>query len=97
MQKKSRRGFPQPRLRNGIANRVLRAHWVEEQTNAETAYLTQLIQNKTPVTVKLLNDEEITGWIEYYDRSFIRVTRRTAPNAFIYKDQIKFIIESGRK
>jgi sRNA-binding regulator protein Hfq len=70
---------------------------VQEQTQAETLYLTHLIQNKTPVVVKLVNDEEISGWIEYYDRSFIRVTRDRAPNVFIYKDQIKFIVEKGQR
>jgi sRNA-binding regulator protein Hfq len=47
--------------------------------------------------VKLVNDEEIFGWIEYYDRSFIRITRDKVPNVFVYKDQIKYIVEHGRR
>jgi sRNA-binding regulator protein Hfq len=97
MHKWNRRRFSQHRSRDGIAEMVQRAHRVEEQTNAEAVYLARLIQNKTPITVKLVNEEEISGWIEYYDRNFIRVTRHNAPNAFIYKDQIKFITESYRK
>ena len=76
---------------------VLRQPRVQEQTHAETTYLTQLIQDKTPVIVKLVNDDEIFGWIEYYDKTFIRLTRDNAPNVFIYKEQIKFIIEKGQR
>jgi hypothetical protein len=46
--------------------------------------------------VKLASEEEISGWIEYYDKTFIRITRHNAPNVFIFKDQIKFIIEGRR-
>jgi len=75
---------------------VLRQPRVQEQTHAETLYLTHLVQQKTPVIVKLVNDDEISGWIEYYDKNFIRLTRDNAPNVFIYKEQIKFIVENGR-
>lgn len=76
---------------------VLRLPRVQEQTHAETLYLTRLIQDKTPVIVKLVTGEEISGWIEYYDKSFIRLTRDNAANLFIYKDQIKFIQEQIRR
>ena len=82
------------RQRDYIAEMILKSSRVEEQTNAEVHYLTRLIQNKIPVLVKLTNDEEINGWIEYYDKSFIRVTRGSDPNVFIYKDQIKYIVET---
>jgi sRNA-binding regulator protein Hfq len=82
------------RQRDYIAEMILKSSRVEEQTNAEVHYLTRLIQNKIPVLVKLTNDEEIKGWIEYYDKSFIRVTRGSDPNVFIYKDQIKYIVET---
>lgn len=90
------RGFSR-RSRDPIAAMVLRSPRVQEQTGAEALYLTQLSQNKTPVIVKLVTDEEISGWIEYYDKSFIRITRDNAPNVFVYKDQIKFILEAGRR
>lgn len=97
MGKRNRRGFGSNRQRDGIAERVLRSHRVVEQTDAEAAYLARLIANRTSIVVRLLNDEEISGWIEYYDRNFIRVTRDNAPNMFIFKDQIKFIAESGQR
>ena len=93
MSRRDRRGHAHGRWRDGIAESILRSHHVEEQTNAETRYLTHLIRNRTPVVVKLLNNEEIIGWIEYYDRNFIRVTRDAEPNVFVFKDNIKYIFE----
>ena len=34
-----------------------------------------------------------SGTIEYYDHSFIRLTRKDGPNLFIYKHDIKYIVE----
>jgi sRNA-binding regulator protein Hfq len=94
MRSRHRKGPSSGRQRDYIAEMILKSSRVEEQTNAEVYYLTRLIQNKTPVLVKLTNDEEIKGWIEYYDKYFIRVTRGSDPNVFIYKDQIKYIVET---
>jgi host factor-I protein len=57
--------------------------------------LKRLIENATPVRVKLVDGEEVTGTIEYYDHSFIRLTRDGAPNLFIFKHDIKYLIELG--
>ena len=43
--------------------------------------------------VKLVDGEEVTGTIEYYDHSFIRLTRESAPNLFIFKHDIKYLVE----
>jgi hypothetical protein len=40
-----------------------------------------------------LNNEEVSGTIEYYDHSFIRVTRRGEPNLFLFKHDIKYLSE----
>ncbi len=56
-------------------------------------YLKRLIESNTPVRVKLLDNEEVTGTIEYYDHSFIRITRDGAPNLFIFKHDIKYLVE----
>ena len=45
--------------------------------------------------VKLLDGEVVRGWIEYYDRRMIRLTRDGAPNLFIYKHDIAYIAEEG--
>jgi host factor-I protein len=45
------------------------------------------------VVVKLIDGEEVRGWIEYYDRDIIRITRATQPNLFIYKNRVKYLFE----
>ena len=94
MNKRTSRGpFRSAKARDGVSEMVRRLPRAQEQTQAETLYLTQLIQNKTPVVVKLINDEEISGWIEYYDKDIIRITRNTEPNLFIFKNRVKYLFE----
>jgi host factor-I protein len=64
-----------------------------EATFEEAKYLKQLIEHETPVRVKMEDGEEVQGVIEYYDHSFIRLTREGEPNLFIFKHDIKYIIE----
>jgi host factor-I protein len=64
-----------------------------EQTFEEAKYLKVLIENATPVRVKLVGGEEVTGVIEYYDQSFIRITRTGEPNLFIFKHDINYLSE----
>ncbi len=58
-------------------------------------YLRHLIEAEVPVRVKLTDGEEVSGTIEYYDHSFIRLTRTEGPNLFIYKHEITYIVEGG--
>ncbi|MGE5571162.1 MAG: Hfq-like protein [Rhodospirillales bacterium] len=64
-----------------------------EQTFEEVRYLKYLIDNEIPVRVKLRDNTEVAGSIEYYDYTFIRLTRQTEPNLFIYKHDIKYLYE----
>lgn len=64
-----------------------------ESTFEEVKYLKHLIENRIPVRIKLSNDEVVSGTIEYYDASFIRVTRADGPNLFIFKHDIKYLQE----
>jgi len=43
----------------------------------------------------LIDGESVRGWIEYYDRNMLRLTREGKPNLFIYKDQISYVAEEG--
>ncbi|HLN00243.1 MAG TPA: RNA chaperone Hfq [Bryobacteraceae bacterium] len=65
-----------------------------EHTFEESKYLKRLIEQQTPVRVKLSNNEEFTGIVEYFDASFIRITRHGEPNLFIFKHDIKYLIEA---
>jgi host factor-I protein len=58
-------------------------------------YLKVLIENSTPVRVKLEDGEEVVGIIEYYDQSFIRLTRKGEANLFIFKHDIKYLSEES--
>ena len=64
-----------------------------EQTFEEIKYLKHLIDGKIQVRVKLSDNEEISGVIEYCDQRFIRVSRHDAPNLFIFKHDIKYLSE----
>ncbi len=64
-----------------------------EVTLEEVRYLKHLIEKQIPVCVKLKNNEEVRGVIEYYDLNFIRLTREAAPNLFIFKHEIKYLHE----
>ena len=66
-----------------------------EQTFEEIKYLKRLIENATPVRVKMEDGEEVVGLIEYYDQSFIRLTRKGMPNLFIFKHDIKYLQEES--
>ena len=61
----------------------------------EVAYLRSLIDQNIRVTIKIRGREEVSGVIEYYDTSFIRLTRDGLPNLFIFKKDILYLRESA--
>lgn len=70
----------------------------DDAVKREAAYLRHLADEHTAVEVHLRTGEIIKGFVEYYDRQFIRLTRKGAPNLFIYKKDIKYFSEaSGRE
>jgi len=62
-----------------------------EQTNAEAFYYLKQMQTRTLIVVRLLDGEEIRGWIEWYDKDVIKVNREGAPNLLIPKHAIKYV------
>jgi host factor-I protein len=67
------------------------------ETGQETLYLRFLSEKQVKVNVKLRDGESVSGWIEYFDDTMIRLTREGLPNLFIYKHQIRTISERGRR
>jgi hypothetical protein len=67
-----------------------------ESTNREVEYIKYLIEKEIPVVVRLSDNQEVTGVIEYYDLSFIRLTRKNQPNLFIFKREIKYLYEVSK-
>ncbi len=64
-----------------------------DDTHQEAAYLKMLGEKQRPVRIKLMDGTILRGWIEYYDRRMVRLTRDGAPNLFIYKHEIAYIAE----
>ena len=67
-----------------------------EQTFEEVKYLRYLIDNGVAVCIRLSDNEEVRGTIEFFDSNLIRLTREAAPNLFLYKHEIKYIYETPR-
>ena len=65
-----------------------------EQTFQEVQYLRHLIENGVPVRIRLSDNSEVAGQIEFYDANFIRLTRKDEPNLFVFKHDIKYLYEA---
>jgi len=94
-----RRERPERPERGGERSNGARKSAPPEQTNAENFYFQKQMQSKTPMVIVMLDDEEVHGIIEWYDRSCIKVNRIGAPNLMIYKPSIKYMYKEaeGRK
>lgn len=68
-----------------------------EDTFEEATFLKGLGEKQKPVSVKLMDGQTVRGWIEYYDKNMVRLTREGAPNLFIFKHEIMYIAEDGGK
>ena len=63
------------------------------QTFEEVRYLRHLIEERIPVRVRLTDNQEVEGTVEFYDAHFIRLTRHAQPNLFLFKHDIKYLYE----
>jgi len=68
-----------------------------EDTFEEAAFLKALGEKQKAVSIKLMDGQTVQGWIEYYDKHMVRLTRQGAPNLFIFKHEIMYIAEDGGK
>ena len=66
------------------------------ETSEEAAHLKALGEKQKPVSIKLVDGDVVRGWIEYYDRDMVRLTR-DEPNLFIFKHDILCIAEDAEK
>ena len=64
-----------------------------DQTFEEVKYLRHLIDDRVPVRVRLSDNQEVDGVVEFYDATFIRITRKGEPNLFLFKHDIKYLYE----
>jgi host factor-I protein len=68
-----------------------------EETREEASFLKALGERQRLVSLKLMDGQLVSGWIEYYDKNMLRLTREGAPNLFIFKHEIMYIAEDGGK
>ena len=66
------------------------------RTFKEGRYLQRLIEDRIPVRVRLADDQELEGTIEFCDARFLRITRPNQPNLFVFKHDIKYLLELGQ-
>lgn len=62
-----------------------------EQTNAEEFYYLKQMAARTPMVIVLTDGEELRGWIEWYDKSAIKLNRHSGPNLLIPKRSIRYM------
>ncbi|HEX8814879.1 MAG TPA: RNA chaperone Hfq [Terriglobales bacterium] len=66
-----------------------------EETFEEASFLKALCDKQKPVAIKMMDGDVLQGYIEYYDKNMVRLTRQGAPNLFIFKHEIMYIAEDG--
>jgi sRNA-binding regulator protein Hfq len=64
-----------------------------EQTNAEEFYYLKQMQARTPMVLRLVNGEELRGWVEWYDKGAIKFHRHEEPNLLIPKSSILYLFK----
>lgn len=77
---------------NQVAGKISNSK-APEQTFEEVKYLKRLIEDHVRVRVRLSDNQEVDGFVEFYDTNFIRLTRDGEPNLFLYKHDIKYLYE----
>lgn len=75
-----------------VSNTKAPAHTFEE-----ARYLRFLIDEQIPVRVHLADDRELEGTIKFFDTRFFRLTRRGEPNVFVFKHDVKYLVELDRR
>ena len=68
-----------------------------EDTFEEASFLKALGEKQKSVSIKLMDGQIVRGWVEYYDKNMVRLTREGAPNLFIFKHEIMYIEEDAGK
>jgi sRNA-binding regulator protein Hfq len=84
---------PDPPDSRSSARGARRKHTPPEQTNAEEFYYLKQMAAKTAMVLVLTNDEELRGWIEWYDKNALKLNRQNGPNLLILKHNIRYMFK----
>jgi host factor-I protein len=87
-------GMPQQRPPQPSSIQVRKRQPPPTETHAEIYYYKKQIDAHTPMVLVLQDGEEIEGTIEWYDRSALKINRRSAPNLLILKRNIKYMYKA---
>lgn len=82
-----------PEFKHPLSRRSKTKPAPPEQTHAENFYYLKQMNSKTPMVIVMNDGEEIQGWIEWYDRTCLKVNREGAPNLLIQKHWIKYVFK----
>jgi sRNA-binding regulator protein Hfq len=83
-----------PKNGNGGANARYAKQAPPDATNAESFYYLKQMSSRTPMVIVMTDGEEIHGWIEWYDKTCLKVNREGAPNLLIQKHCIKYLFKA---
>lgn len=64
-----------------------------ETTLREVEYWQDLVARRQTVRVRLMDNQEHTGTVEFFDAGMVRLTRVAQPNLFLFKHDIKYVYE----
>ncbi len=70
---------------------VRRKQTPPEQTNAEEFYYLKQMAAKTAMIIVLVDGQELSGWIEWYDKNAIKLNRHKGPNLLIPKHNVRYM------
>lgn len=82
-----------PDVRKEPSRSVRRKQSPPEQTNAEEFYYLKQMAARTPMVIVLKNDEQLHGWIEWYDKGSLKLNRQNDPNLMILKHNIRYMFK----
>ena len=64
------------------------------ETNAEIFYYKKQMDAHTLMVIVLQDGEEVEGTIEWYDRTALKINRRSEPNIMLLKHNIKYMYKA---
>ena len=75
-----------------MAGKVSRAK-APDYTQQEGHYLQRLADQHKAVRVHMNDNQTFEGHVEFFDATFIGLTRDGEPNLFLFKQDIKYLVE----
>lgn len=76
---------------SGHKNRKPQRSFPPDITRAESYYYLKQMNNKTAMVIVLKDGEVLKGFIEWYDKTCIKLNRVDEANLLIFKHNIKYI------